>query len=227
MGMTLIFVLVVLSLPSLKKIIRIRRTPGGYISAFPYEGQVKVSGKTGPAVAKSIITETDCAFWQVEIEERRGGKNSHWVSLLKRTSPEPFEVLDESSRIVVQPEGAALVMRTDMQKSGGIFSNLDQSMLDKIESLGVETTGTFGFMKTLRVSERFILSGEPVFVLGQIKIVDGRRQIVGSQEDPLIISDRVETELLRWLYGQVFIWLVLIPLGVILVAWFIFANMAK
>ena len=226
-GIASLLVLFSMTFPRLKQIALIRRTPGGYISAFPYDGQVKVSGKTGPAVAESIITETDCAFWQVEIEERRGGKNSHWVSLLKRTSPEPFEVLDESSRIVVQPEGATLVMRTDMQKSGGLFSNLDQSMLDKIESLGVETTGTFGFKKTLRVSERFILPGEPVFVLGQIKIVDGRRQIVGSQEDSLIISDRVEAELLRWLYGQAVLWLVLIPLGVVLIAWLFLGNLGQ
>jgi len=227
MGITLTLVLVVMSLPSLKKIIRIRRTPGGYISAFPYEGQVKVSGKTGAAVVKSSITQTDCAFFEVEIEEERGGKNAHWVTLLKRASSEPFEVQDESSRIVAQPEGATLIMKTDLRKSGGLFSNLDQSMLDKIESLGVETTGTFGFKKTLRVSERFILPGEPVFVLGQIKIVYGRRQIVGSQGNPLIISDRVEAELLRWLYGQVAIWLVLIPLGVVLIAWLFLGNLGK
>ena len=39
-----------MSFTSLKQIVRIRRTPGGYISAFPYEGQVKVSGKAGQVV---------------------------------------------------------------------------------------------------------------------------------------------------------------------------------
>ena len=125
LGVVALLVTFSVSFPRLKQIALIRRTPGGYISAFPYEGQVKVSGKAGAAGGKSRITQTDCAFFEVEIEEERGGKNAHWVTLLKRASSEPFEVQDESSRIVVQPEGASLVMRNDMQKSGGIFSNLD------------------------------------------------------------------------------------------------------
>jgi len=225
LGVVALLAVFFVSVPRLKQLIRIRRTPGGYISAFPYEGQVKVSGKAGPAVAKSSLTQTDCAFFEVEIQENRGGKNSHWVTVFKRASSEPFEVLDESSHIAVQPEGAALIMRTDLQKSGGMFRNLDQSMLDKIGSLGVDTTGTFGLKKTLRVSERFILPGEPVFVLGQIKIVNGRRQIVVSEKDSLIISDRSEAELLRWFYLQVALWLVLIPLGVALITWLILTKM--
>ena len=175
-------------------------------------------------MTKSSITNTDCAFYEVEIEERRGGRNPHWVTLKKMTSPQPFEVQDETSRIGVQPEGASLVIKNDFQKSPGLFTPLDPPILEAVERLGVETTGALKMRKTLRVTERRIEPGEDIFVLGQIKMVEGRRQIAAIDRDSLIIADRGEQPLLHSLYIRVALLLVLIPAGFVLVGWLVLRS---
>ncbi len=210
--------------PNLRQIVYIRRTPAGYISAFPYEGQVKVSGKAGAAAAESPITHTSCAFWQVEIQRRTGGKTPRWKTIYSRTSTQPFEVSDEASRIFVQPEGAVLILNDDLSQSSGLTKSLDQQTLDAVQGLGVDTTGFLGLQRTLRVAERWIKPGEDVFALGQIKIVDGRRQIAALDKGPLIIADRPEALLLRWLTARVALRLALIPMGYLFICWLFYRG---
>ena len=200
------------AVPRIQRILRIRRTPTCTINALPYEGEVEISGTVGAPVSQSPITRTECAYWQVEVkEERSSGKSRTWHTIFKQSSDAVFQVQDGTGSAGVLPNDAVLVLNDDFQKSSGFLNALDAETLAAIQRLGVETTGFLGFKKSLKVTEKVIVPGDTIYVLGQVDTGSGAKVLQAAGRNSLIISDRSEQALLSGLYLEVALMILAVP----------------
>jgi hypothetical protein len=196
----------------IQRILRIRRTPTCMINALPYDGEVEIAGTVGVPVSQSPITRTECAYWQVEVkEERSSGKSRTWHTIFKQSSDVVFQVQDGTGYVSVLPTDAVLVLNDDFQKSSGFLNALDAETLAAVQRLGVETTGFLGLKKSLKVTEKVIVPGDSIYVLGQVDTGSGTKVIQAAGRNSLIISDRSEQALLSGLYLEVALMILGLP----------------
>lgn len=164
------------------------------------------------------FSQTPCVLYSYTVEEHRGaGKGSHWVTIAKGTSEQPFSVRDATGAVLVVPRYAELLVSTDRTYRNDWLGSLPLEASAGLKGLGIETDGWFG-QKALRCVEAFIRPGEPVYVLGTAqenpaavdRLENAERLYIGAYPDEsFMISDRSERELLthlRWkvlalLYG--------------------------
>lgn len=207
----------------LGKIFRMLRTSTGEIAALPADEYVEVVGQAESRnLIPSPITQTPCVLWQVLVSERRSsGRSSRWVVVRNVTSTDSFEVSDGTGRVQVHPtRGVELHLRDDVKKSSGLFRSLDEQTQSALTKMGVDTKGLLNLNKAMRVQERFIESGDQVYVLGKTYTSGGQRMLDGESA-PVMISDRSELSLLGRFTWQIFVnILVGIVIGAILVFYF-------
>jgi hypothetical protein len=184
---------------TIQEIIRIRRTPTTWINALSGEGPVEVVGRTGQKTLESPIQKRPCVLWQVEVQEEKRDSKRHttsWSTVDKKLSSEPFEITDDTGKILIRPEGADLILSEDL------VSENSQTMA-LMSSLGIATTNWLGFDKKLRTIERIIAPEKEVFVIGKLQQGNGSNAIAGCADIPLVIADRGESQLLSVLYQRV------------------------
>ncbi len=193
-----------ISYSEIKDIIRIRRTPTSGINALPTAGRVEIVGKVEPASITSPLSETACAFWQVEVKKKRSRSKggSYWETIYEDSSEEPFEIKDETGKIKIIPQNADLILNDNLEESSSLFNTLDERILNKLQKINIETKSFLGFDKSFKVYERLIKPGEQIYVLAEIHEMDGLSSFA-ERISPLLISDRSERELLKTLYGSV------------------------
>ena len=216
------FIGLLVSWREFSKIFRMVRTSTGEIASLPADEQAEVAGKAdGAASLQSPITKTPCVLWQVEVSERRSsGKNSHWVVVYRNSSTEPFDVYDGTGRLRVHPSPQMeLHLRDDMNKSSGLFYSLDEQTQTALNEMGVDTKGFLNLNKAMRIRERYIESGDQVYLLGKTSLNSGARAM--DSESPLIVSDRSELQLLSRFSGRVLVNAVIgVIIGVMLTLYF-------
>jgi hypothetical protein len=213
--MTLIILLAILflvspllSIGSILKILRIRKTVTYWISSLPAEGQAEIVAKATEPSITSPFSKRGCALWSAEVEERKssGKGHYHWDSVYKRTSDGPLRVRDDTGEILVA------LKDVDLDVDCQTF-DMDSSIRHIIEDWGVETKGFFGLDKTIQVTEKLVIPGQELFINGEIAYEDGRK-LISSTTRSLVISSQSEKGLLSSLYRSVgFTTLVTIIIG--------------
>jgi hypothetical protein len=192
------------ALKPLGQIIRIRRIATMPIAALPDAGPAEVVGRAGGAELRSPLSDASCLLWQVEVQELRStGKSSHWKTIFKHASDQPFEIDDGTGQIQVLPAGATLILNDDLRASRGLFGNMTPEIEAALERIGVQTHGFLGLRRRLRVRERLVAPGEQIFALGYVERVAGRPVLRSMPDATLILADRSERDLLRNLYWRV------------------------
>jgi hypothetical protein len=203
------------------RIRRIRRLPTVPVGSLPAEGPAEVSGRAAGATQPSLITKTPCVFWQAEVEElRKRGKNSTWVTILKRQSDTLFQVEDGTGHVSVLPANAELVLADDVTDRQGFLNDFDAVSQDALERLGIRTEGLFGANRSLRVRERYLKPGDRVFVLGFVERMNGEPILGSVSGEPLILTDRSEGALLAKY------WLEAVGYGILTGVVFVFGALA-
>ncbi len=181
---------------TIKDIIHARKIPTTWISALPNSGLAQVIGQAGPATGASAICQKPCVAWQFEVEEFRRGKNyDYWETVYKRSSIAPFEIGDGTGKIVVQPEGADLVLRD----GGEMCESLGPEDIERLHSLEVPTSTWYRPENTIRITERVLTPGQEVYVSGQLLEVEGVKAI-GWGNTAFTISDSEGKSILNVLY---------------------------
>jgi len=192
-----------ISYSEIKDIIRIHRTPRIAIDALPPAGSFEVVGKAQGEPVISPISETRCAFWQVEVKEKRRGSKGgvYWETIYRDSSQEPFEIKDETGNIKISPQRAKLMLKDNLEDSSGVFN-------EKLERMNINTKtekdwgSNKSSNKSLTVYERLIKAGERIYVLAEIQETD-KINSFAERILPHFISVRSERELLDTLYWQV------------------------
>jgi hypothetical protein len=87
-----------------------------------------------------------------------------------------------------------LLLRDDVSQSSSIFNSLDEQVQTALNEMGVNTKGFLNLNKPMRVQERFIETGDQIYLLGKTSSNIGGQ--VMDNDSPLIVSDHSELRLL-------------------------------
>jgi hypothetical protein len=174
------------------------RIPITWISALPHQGWVEVTGKVKGTPIKSLINQSDCAYWQLEVKEYQssGRGGGRWRTLHKQSSGN-IEVDDMTGRIKIQDRNSDVVLNNE-----SILENLDEATKASLQKLGIKTKNFFGFNRKLRVFERLLAPEEEILVLGKLQMSEGAISITPGSIDPLVISNLSKPEMMKALFWR-------------------------
>jgi hypothetical protein len=195
-GIFLVVAGCLISYTNIVDILLIYRTPRRAIHDLPQAGFVEFAGKVVKDQITSPISETPCAFWQVEVKERRtsfkGGL--FWESIYLNSSQESFEIRDKTGNIKISPLCSEIILENRLEDTSGAFN-------EKLQTMLIKTRTSLGFNKPFKVYERLIKADDQIYVLAEIPATDKGKPI--ERILPAIISDRNERELLNTFYWRV------------------------
>jgi hypothetical protein len=175
-------------------------------------GLVEVAGsvQADGALLTTPFSAVPCVLFWYRVQERKGsGKSSRWVTVAQGQSAHSFWLDDGTSRILVDPSQAELVLTIRNRYDNNGWHELPPTVENTLASLGLSTSAWLG-RKRVRCSESAILPDERVYVLGTARerpvsahVADNAsRLFIGHHPDhDFIIADRDEAALvssLRW-----------------------------
>ena len=207
---------------SLRKLFLGWRVPITWISALSNQGWVEVTGKVKGNPIKSRLKQSDCAYWQLEVQEfqssgRGGGR---WHTVHKSSSGE-IDVDDMTGRIKIRDHNSDLVINNE-----SILNNPDETTKTALQNLGVKTKGFLGFNKRMRVYERLLAPEEEILVLGKLEKSESAISISAGSIAPLVISNYSKPQMMKALFWRT-VRPLIIPylVGLIFLAVIIFSAM--
>jgi hypothetical protein len=211
----------VYSAGTIRKLFLSWRFPITWISALPGQGWVQVTGKVKGDPIKSIFSKSDCAYWQLEVQQyQSGGKGGGRWRTVHKESVGSIEVDDMTVRIKIKDQNTDLVLNNE-----SVEEKPDEDTKMFLENLGIRTKGFLGFNTRLRVYERLIIPDEEILVLGKVNKGEGAISTSAGAIVPLIISNLSKPEMMKTL-----LWRtarpVIIPylLGLAFLVYFIFMT---
>jgi hypothetical protein len=115
--------------------------------------------------------------------------------------------------------GAELILDDDLRAAHGLWGTMTPQIEAALERMGIPLRGVLGMKRVLRVRERLIVPGEPIFALGLAERAAGQLRLCSTQAAPLIVANRSERKLLRNLYWQVGTSVFWALVAVIIIGW--------
>jgi hypothetical protein len=180
---------------TIRKLFLSWRYPITWISALPGQGWVQVNGKVRGDLIKSLFTKSDCAYWQLEVQQyQSGGKGGGRWRTVHKESAGGIEVDDMTGRIKIKDQNSELVLNNET-----ILDKLGEDEKIVLENLGVKTKGFWMFNPKLRVYERLIAPGEEVLVLGKLEKGDSAISMSAGAIVPLVISNLSKPAMMKTL----------------------------
>jgi hypothetical protein len=181
---------------TLRKLFLGWRVPITWISALPSQGWVAVTGRVRGNPIKSLFSQSDCAYWQLEVQEyQSGGRGGgRWRTVHKSSSGE-MEVDDMTGRIKILDNNSDLLVNNE-----SVQEKLDETTKTSLQNLGIKTKGFLGFNKRMRVYERLIAPDEEILVLGKARMNEGAISMSAGSIVPLVISNFSKPETLKTLF---------------------------
>jgi hypothetical protein len=143
----------------------IEDTPTAKIRSMPM-GRVELFGRAQErADLEAPLSGRACVYYRYKVEEEIGSANRRrWRTVSKGDSSAwPFYLEDETGRVLVDPEGATVELRTDL-RARRIFPG--DEYYTALEMRGWARRGWFGGSRRMRVSEWRIEPGDSLYALG-------------------------------------------------------------
>jgi hypothetical protein len=174
------------------------RVPITWISALPGHGWVQVNGKVRGDPIKSLFSKSDCAYWQLEVQQYQssGRGGGRWRTVHKQSAGS-IEIDDMTGRIKVKDQNSDLVLNNE-----SVVDKLDDGTKMLLENLGVRTKGFLGFNPRLRVYERLLELQEEILVLGKLEKSESAISISAGAIVPLIISNLSKPEMIKTMFWR-------------------------
>ncbi len=198
------------------------RIPITWISALPGQGWVEVTGRAKGALIKSLINQSDCAYWQLEVKEYQssGKGGGRWRTVHKQSSGN-LEVDDMTGRIKIQDSNSDVLTNNE-----SVMENLDEATKISLQNLGIKTKGFLGFNRKLQVYERLIAPDEEILVLGKLQKSESTISIAPGSIAPLVISNLSKPETMKALFWRS-VRPVIVPylIGLAFLAFFIYTSL--
>lgn len=142
--------------------------------AVPVRAVAEVAGGTKARIVGRVrvdapitapLTGRACARWRVIVQEKRGGKNKHWVTVLDASQGVDFVVEDPSGKAIVAGPSVQAVLEQDGNFSSGFLNDATPELEAFLAAHGRSSQG-FVFNKTMRYREGVVEPGETVTVVG-------------------------------------------------------------
>jgi hypothetical protein len=186
---------IIYSAGTIRKLFLSWRYPITWISALPGNGWVQVTGKVRGDPIKSVFSKSDCAFWQLEVQQyQSGGKGGGRWRTVHKQSAGGIELDDMTGRIKIKDQNSQLVLNNETY-----LEKLGDNEKSILENLGVKTKGFWLFNPRLRVYERLITLGEEILVLGKLEKGEGAISMSAGAIVPLVISNLSKPEMMKTL----------------------------
>lgn len=167
----------------------------------------KITGKalhvTEPLIAP--FSKRQCIFYTMKIEQKKSnGKNSYWKTIVKEEKFQDFFVERNGDYVIVQPtqhpKNYLSHLVVDKKQESGTFNDPTPEFEKLLHSYNIETTGFFGFNKSIKYTEGIIEIGERITVAGIAKWktlnqpIEGYSYskiaaLVSSEKQKLLITD--------------------------------------
>jgi len=169
----------------------------------------------------SPMTGTRCVFYKFVVEEQRTrtvvrtetdarGRSrqvrrteTYWHPIITDVQTVPTSVRDKTGEALLDLTVAELTL-TAMQAKSGTFNSVPKELERTLQRrYGVSTKGLI-FNKNMRYTEAVIEQGAKVFVVGDCKIRKNGTASFHKGDNPLLVTDRSEDELVS-IYKKRFI----------------------
>jgi hypothetical protein len=161
------------------------RVPTTWISALPTQGFVEVLGRVRSDPIKSLLNQSDCAYWQFEVKEyQSGGKGGgRWKTIHKQSSGSLL-IDDMTGRVQILEGNPAIITNYET-----VLEKPDAKTKAFLENHDIKTKGFLGFDKRLRVYERLVSPTDEILILGKAQKNTTPTTISGIDIVPFVISN--------------------------------------
>ncbi len=176
----ILFVLIVIAIVAVtfyfskrNKILRsMKKIPSKQIQLAKENEYLKIIGKAHcidtPLI--SPISKRKCVYYQIKVEERSGGKNKSWHTIINEEKAIDFSIESSGEKAIVQAYSSSnykmVHLVKDVKRESGILNDPPKFLENYLASHGKDSTGFFGFNKTMHFQEGIIEIGEEISVLG-------------------------------------------------------------
>jgi len=144
---------------------RIEDTPTSKVRSLSL-GRVELAGRArGRSPLRAPITGTPCVFFRFQVEEeQRRGKHRGWRRVASGASEAiPFELEDETGRILVDPRGAQLELEPQLRETDPA---LTPALREIVGRSALPLGGWLLGSPRIRVTEARIHEGDALYVFG-------------------------------------------------------------
>jgi hypothetical protein len=144
-------------------------------------GPVAISGMAiGPRTLKAPISGDPCFVYQTIVwEQSRPGRNQFWNKIADETLNLPFFVQDSTGQLLVEPFGAELDLRPEIEQEFGSGSAYQDGLPPRV-SIFLSRHGVSPG-RPIRIEERTLRPEAPVFIAGALVQNPGVRVPSSSQ----------------------------------------------
>lgn len=218
-----------------------RNEPASAFAASNADGTVELEGEVAPDESRLVapFTGLDCVACRYEVEEwTSSGQSGHWKTLHEGVQHVPFWVADDSGRILVEPDGAALSLGDADTVEVGRGETAPEpiaSFLERIDvAAGSGATASLGPIEVergdrRRYAESRLDVGDAVHVYGPVErdftVAEGAGEVNAAVrrnggDGPFVVSNTDETGAVRRTLldaASDLLWCVVFLLGVLVV----------
>jgi len=199
-----------------KRILRkLKQTDKKRIQLIKDHEYAKIIGKA-IAIDKPLISpigKRKCVYYQIKVEEKRGGKNRSWHTIIKEDKGIDFIIeADGEKAVILANTNSTLKTRMvhlvkDVKHTSGTWNDPSKHLEAYLQSHGKDSTGLFGFNKSIRYHEGIIAVGEKITVLGTSNWKESDQNfdryssknlyLSGDNENKLLITDDPKAQELK------------------------------
>lgn len=191
----------------------ISSTPPSAIAALT-AGLHEVRGAIrGEGAVTAPLSERSCVYWRFLLEQRR---QNRWETLVDRKAGVPAWLDDGGGRLELDVLTADVILTRSEHGSGGIFGVPSAELTRVLEALGEEPANLQG--PYVRYREEWIVSGDRMHAVGTVSS-DGELWRMRADGDVHVISDRDETEVVRYEERLALRWVGVVVIGAGLLGW--------
>ncbi|WP_299220910.1 GIDE domain-containing protein [uncultured Aquimarina sp.] len=175
---------------------------------------IKIKGKAFPINEPFIspIGKRKCLYYKIQVEEKRSnGKSSSWRTIIQEEEFQDFIIESQGDKAIVStkiPKSAKTVyLDQDIEYTSGTWNDAPKFLEQYLQSHGKDSTGLFGFNKSIRYREGVIEIGEKITILGTGNWKESDHNldpysskslyISGNSENKLIITDDPKAQELK------------------------------
>lgn len=174
---------------------RIKDTPTSKIGEIT-DGYREIKGRVVAAdqtkMLKAPLSGYECVYYEFEVTEPREGGDRTVVSDVKTA---PWDLDDGTGVASVDLEGAKLNLDTDRHGRSGFWKPHSPKLEYALAKYNKSGKG-WVFSKNLEYNETILEEGDRLYVLGPATVAEGRVCFKASGDQPLIVSDKSERDLL-------------------------------
>lgn len=149
----------------------LQKQPKTAISSLQENQKAKIIGKAKPIseILMAPLSGRRCVYYNVIVEKKTGGKNSHWKDIINDEKEQDFILESYSGEAIVKMKDYKSYFVADKKYKSGHFNDPDLKLQNYLELHKQNSLDFFGFNKTLRYKEAIIEVGESVAVIGLVK----------------------------------------------------------